>query len=314
MLLLLRSRSPACGTGRPASREAAPAWSPVKITVPFGAAGGLQVNLTNNLSFTPAGATTANNIPTSIVILGQVGGGLGGTPPTTPSPSHATAQGCPSWFIASLPPGQPCTTPVAGAFGHALLRKDLRLQSMATEVAAGAPGTATASTLDVEPFTQARYLSARIRHSSFDPGAHGPDRHAGGHHRARRHHGGHCVPRRGQNDDRGDSGGDIQRRGPGRSSGEIDPVQNKSARPGCQDRRIQRDQGGRACRSTHKGNPGCGRQPVSSSTYHTCYPPLGGGITRPSITFFINGIAFDRANPTPSSFAATAGGTVQLRR
>src|SRR5215469_17896238 len=51
-------------------------WSPVVITVPYvaaatgGSATSLTINLTNNLSFTPTGATTANAIPTSIVIVG----------------------------------------------------------------------------------------------------------------------------------------------------------------------------------------------------------------------------------------------------
>src|ERR1700704_5783458 len=48
-------------------------WSPVVITVPTGQ--DLQVNLTNNLSF----GATPNNIPTSLVIVGQLGGGLGTT-------------------------------------------------------------------------------------------------------------------------------------------------------------------------------------------------------------------------------------------
>src|ERR1700675_2121843 len=53
-------------------------WSPVVITVPYASAGtSLTINLTNSLSFTPTGATAANTVPTSIVIVGQVGGGLG---------------------------------------------------------------------------------------------------------------------------------------------------------------------------------------------------------------------------------------------
>ena len=83
-------------------------WSPVVITVPTGATGGLTINLTNNLSFTTS--TTPNNIPTSIVIVGQVGGGLGGAPTTTPSPDHSSAQGCVTWFIANTPPGTPCAS------------------------------------------------------------------------------------------------------------------------------------------------------------------------------------------------------------
>src|SRR5215472_8823041 len=53
-------------------------WSPVVITVPYNTAGAtsLQITLTNALTFTPASGPV-NNIPTSIMILGQVGGGLG---------------------------------------------------------------------------------------------------------------------------------------------------------------------------------------------------------------------------------------------
>src|SRR5258708_1558855 len=56
-------------------------WSPVIITVPTGQA--LTINLTNGLSFTPTGAATANGIPTSLMIVGQSGGGLVGTPTLT---------------------------------------------------------------------------------------------------------------------------------------------------------------------------------------------------------------------------------------
>src|ERR1035438_9312312 len=75
-----------CGTGSgPAATCAAlnPAsvtpntWSPVVITVPSGQA--LTINLTNNLSF----LSGANNIPTSMVVVGQIGGGLGNTTPVT---------------------------------------------------------------------------------------------------------------------------------------------------------------------------------------------------------------------------------------
>src|SRR5882757_2317029 len=51
------------------SNPAATGWSPVVITVPTGQ--GLTVNLTNSLSF------GANSVPTSLVIVGQLGGGLG---------------------------------------------------------------------------------------------------------------------------------------------------------------------------------------------------------------------------------------------
>ena len=100
------------GGGSGAVAAASPAWSPVLITVPVAATGGLQINLTNNLSFTPTGSTTANTIPTSIVVVGQVGGGLGGAPTTTPSPDHSSAQGCVTWFIANTPPGTHVPVPL----------------------------------------------------------------------------------------------------------------------------------------------------------------------------------------------------------
>ena len=68
------------------SNPAAAGWSPVVITVPTGQS--LTINLTNNLSFLPAGSTTPNTIPTSLAIVGQVGGGRGGGGTTVPSPEH----------------------------------------------------------------------------------------------------------------------------------------------------------------------------------------------------------------------------------
>ena len=67
--------------------NAAGGWSPVVITVPTGQS--LTISLTNNLSFAPPGGTTANTVPTSIMIVGQVGGGLGSTATAAPSPSHS---------------------------------------------------------------------------------------------------------------------------------------------------------------------------------------------------------------------------------
>src|SRR5579864_6077101 len=56
-------------------------WSPVVITVPTGQA--LTINLTNSLSFTAG--TGTNTVPTSLTIVGQLGGGLG-TPNSVASP------------------------------------------------------------------------------------------------------------------------------------------------------------------------------------------------------------------------------------
>src|ERR1035438_6738593 len=105
----------------------ATSWSPVVITVPTGAAGGLAINLTNNLSF----AAGANNIPTSIVIVGQLGGGLGNmTPVTSPAPDHQAAMANNTWFIANT--GNQGVSPTQGP----------RVRTFGTEVV---PGVAAAT-------------------------------------------------------------------------------------------------------------------------------------------------------------------------
>src|SRR5215472_3234189 len=58
----------------PSALTTPPTWSPVVITVPTGQT--LVINLTNNLGVSPAGTATAL-VPTSLVIVGQLGGGLG---------------------------------------------------------------------------------------------------------------------------------------------------------------------------------------------------------------------------------------------
>ena len=63
------------------STQSTTAWQPPLIRVPAGAT--LTITLNNQLSFTGTG------VPTSIVIDGQVGGGLGGTPARMASPTHA---------------------------------------------------------------------------------------------------------------------------------------------------------------------------------------------------------------------------------
>src|SRR6266853_3981889 len=88
----------------PAAIGTTPAgWSPVVITVPTGQA--LTINLTNSLSF------GANSVPTSLVIVGQLGGGLGTTASSTFPPDHSMAQQV-TWPIAS--PGAANTPPTQG--------------------------------------------------------------------------------------------------------------------------------------------------------------------------------------------------------
>ena len=63
-------------------------WQPPLITVPAGQP--LAINLVNNLTFTTLGAP--NGIPTSLVIDGQLGGGLGTAPSRVPSPTARGAR------------------------------------------------------------------------------------------------------------------------------------------------------------------------------------------------------------------------------
>jgi hypothetical protein len=128
-----------------AATQVAPAtWSPVVITVPSGQ--GLTINLTNGLSFPTTTGGGTNTVPTSIMIVGQVGGGLGNVlqRTTTQSPSHVDAQGCVTWFIASgnTPPGVPCTQATASSGAQPPIQGP-RVQSFSTEVGAGTTSSLT---------------------------------------------------------------------------------------------------------------------------------------------------------------------------
>ena len=122
-------------------------WSPVVITVPYTESGGvsttnLTIGLTNSLSFAGAGT------PTSLVIVGQLGGGLGVSDTNrvagfTVSPTHAP-QG-PTWPASGGP--DPSISTCSGAADQVAAAaagtncppaQPNRVQSFATEVAAGA--------------------------------------------------------------------------------------------------------------------------------------------------------------------------------
>src|SRR6266403_2693114 len=114
-------------------------WSPVVITVPAG--GTLTISLANGL---PAG------VPTSLTIVGQLGGGLG-TPTSVASPVH---------------PDQTLTWPAAGGAGDPINHPPAqlpRVQSFGTEVAPGI-------TMDLPPWVNLRpgtYLIESGTHPSI---------------------------------------------------------------------------------------------------------------------------------------------------
>jgi hypothetical protein len=116
-------------------------WAPPVITVPAGT-GTFTINLTNSLPVAPpasAGGTPVG-IPTSLVIVGQLGGGLGNTATTTTSPNHTNAQPV-TWPIAGNSPGAGLTgvgtPPTQGP----------RVQSFSTEVVNGSNATLTFNNL-----------------------------------------------------------------------------------------------------------------------------------------------------------------------
>src|SRR5437879_1662366 len=140
-----------CGPLNPASVSTVAGvpstWSPVVITVPTGQ--GLTISLTNSLSF------AGGSIPTSLVIVGQSGGGLGTPGGFTAAPDHTNAQPL-TWPIAGDAPGAPVTgvgTPPA---------QGPRVQSFSTEVAFG--GTTALTWTALRPGT---YLIESGTHPSI---------------------------------------------------------------------------------------------------------------------------------------------------
>ncbi|MBV8092110.1 MAG: hypothetical protein JO110_02540, partial [Acetobacteraceae bacterium] len=271
-------------------------WSPVIITVPTGTASApasLQINLTNNLSFTPAGSTTANTIPTSVVIVGQVGGGLGSAPTRTQSPSHTNAQGCPTWFIASgaTPPGTPCPAPQAGA-SNLPPKQGPRVQSMATEVAAGA--TTALTWANLKPGT---YLLESGTHPSIQVpmGLIGMLV--------------VTTPPSGTTAGTAYPASATQAAVPYNAEvplefSEIDPVQNSAVNTAVNTAGFSETRVWSGMPTDPQGNPGCGNP--ASSTYHTCYPPA---VNYTPLYYLINGVAFNKDNAAASLFPATAGTT-----
>jgi len=274
-------------------------WSPVVITVPVGATGGLQINLTNGLTFTPLGTTTPNTIPTSIVIVGQVGGGLGSSRTTTASPSHQYAQACPSWFIAANPPGTPCTTSTPG-ISNTPPNQGPRVQSMSTEVTAGTTAPLTWSLL--KPGT---YLLESGTHPSIQVpmGLIGvlvvttaPSGTTAG----------TAYP--------GVTGATTATTVPAvqynaelpLEFSEIDPVQNAAVYTAVNTAGFSETRVWSGLPTDPQGNPGCGN-PGSGTLYNTCYPPA---VNYTPFYFLINGVAFNKNGASTSLFAATAGAGV----
>jgi hypothetical protein len=279
-------------------------WSPVVITVPTGQ--GLTINLTNSLSFTPTGSATANPVPTSLVIVGQVGGGLGvlAQRTTVASPVHATEDT--TWPIAHS--GNPKVTYTPQAQGP-------RVQSIATEVAVGATTALTWPAASLQPGT---YLIESGTHPSIQ-GAMGlygmlvvtcaPTATAG------------CPVTTGTTTTTVAAGTAY----PATTTtaavtynaevplllSEIDPLQNSAV-----DTAVRT--AGFSETKVWSGQPGqCGNPGSPVGVVNTCYPPA---VNYTPLHYLINGVAFDRTHatfslfPTAPATGLTAGtGTVLVR-
>src|SRR5437660_5371358 len=257
-------------------------WSPVVITVPTGQ--DLTISLTNNLTF------AGGNIPTSLVIVGQLGGGLGTTATSTASPNHANAQPL-TWPIAGDAAGAPLTgvgtPPMQGT----------RVQSFSSEVAVGTPATlcwgVCGSTTGAPALKPGTYLIESGTHPSIQGpmGLYGivvvtdttttPAT---------------AYPAVGTTA-AVTYNADIPL-----LLSEIDPVQNAA---------VQAAVGTVGFSETTVWSGlygGCGN-PVNANgtantTYQTCYPPA---VNYTPLYYLINGRAFDKTNASASLFPASAG-------
>ncbi len=257
-----------------ALNTASTGWSPVLITVPTGQ--NLTINLTNNLIF------GANKIPTSLTIVGEVGGGLGGAPTTTAPPDHSLAQSTVTWSTVGAP-AQAGTPPTQAP----------RVQSFGTEVAPGATTALTWLTAGLQPGT---YLIESGTHPSIQ----GPMGLVG-----------MLVV----------TTAPTSATSPGTAYpavgtqaavtysadvpllfSEIDPVQNNAVNAAVNNPQFSETRVWSGQLTDAYGNPGCGNP--ASSNYQSCYPPA---VNYTPLYYLINGVAFNKTNPSASLFAASQG-------
>src|SRR5437660_8293927 len=255
----------------PAATATTPAgWSPVVITVPYVATGtSLTINLTNSLTFTGGG------IPTSLVIVGQLGGGLGTPGGFTAAPDHSQAQPT-TWPIAD-----PTTLGTPPAQGQ-------RVRSYGMEVAAGAT-VALPAWSALRPGT---YLIESGSHPSIQGpmGLYGilvvttaPTGTTAG----------TAYPAVAATATTAAVPAVTYNAEVPVLFSEIDPVQNKAVNAAV-------NTAGFSETAVWSGQPGgCGNP--SSATYNTCYTPA---VNYTPLYYLINGVAFNKTSAATSLFAA----------
>ncbi len=245
-------------------------WAPPVIRVP---AGKLTINLTNHLNF--GGAYSA---PTSLVIVGQVGGGLGTNRTTMPSPNHP-AQGT-TWpgtlGGTDAGNGDAVFTPPAQAD---------RVRSMATEITAVASTTTTGTDLVWKNLLPGTYLIE----SGTEPSIQG----------AMGLYGIVVVTEEALTAASKQAYGTLYDTDVPLLFSEIDPAQNAEVAQVVQNASF-------SDLTPWNGQIGkCGDVTVPA-TSHTCYPPA---VNYTPMYYLINGVSFDRTNVAASSLAVPAAGT-----
>src|SRR5438132_5395139 len=261
-------------------------WSPVVITVPTGQ--DLTINLTNNLSF------AGGNIPTSLVIVGQLGGGLGTPGSSTASPDHTKAQPV-TWPIAADAAGVPLGTTVGSTLGTPP-QQGPRVQSFSTEVAVGTPATLCWGVCATggPALTPGTYLIESGTHPSIQGpmGLYGilvvttapTDTTAGT-----------AYPAVAATATTAAVPAVTYNAEVPVLLSEIDPVQNKAVNAAV-------NTAGFSETAVWSGQPGgCGNP--TSATYHTCYPPA---VNYTPLYYLVNGVAFDKTHAGFSLFPASA--------
>ena len=263
-------------------------WSPVVITVPTSQS--LTINLTNNLSFSTGGTPAANTIPTSIVIIGQLGGGLGNSATSAASPTH-NALGT-SWPTTNNP-GAAFNPPPQGA----------RVQSFTTEVAGSPACTAT--------LTSGCNTTASLTWATPKPGTYLIE--SGTHPSIQGPMGLYGILVVTAAPTAATTAGAGVAYGTGATAvtysaelplvlSEIDPVQNTAVNAAVRT-------AGFTETTVWSGQPGgCGNPVTSGGTanpaFNTCYPPA---VNYTPLYYLINGVAFDKTHASNSLFAATTG-------
>ncbi len=266
-----------CGTAVNATcaplNPAGAGWSPVVIRVPPGP---LTINLNNNLSF--ATGTGTNTVPTSLVIVGQLGGGLGSTATSVASPPHN--QQVATWPIAGDNTGPVNNPPPQGP----------RVQSFTTQVAAG--NSASLAWTNLRPGT---YLIESGTHPSIQ----GP----------MGLYGILVVTTAPSGTTAGTAYPGVRYNAevPLLFS-EIDPNQNKAVQTAV-------NTSGFSETKVWSGLPGgCGNPNSPVGVVNTCYPPT---VNYTPLYYMINGVAFDKNHASASLFptnpATGVTGTVLVR-